>query len=338
MVDQFITSDTKRPDEVYLVTGSHGHVGSYIVEELIKNKKNIWVICVDNFYNADIDNLKESYRWAEKNNCRIIDVTVDIVDKVRMQETFSLYRPQYVFHCASYLTLDSKENKARSVEVNTYGSALIFELCLSYDIKKVVYSSSASVYGDPDVIPTLENHSFDNCKLLYGTAKIATEFIAKSFMLEEGLPIVGLRYFNVYGPKQDYRRSIPPLMSAIIIKLLKGDQPVIYGDGQKRRDFIYIDDVNRFHELLINKGSVTGGTYNIGSGLNYSILEVYEIIKKLINTDVIPEHKPDLPGEAFQNLADISAARSLGWQPRVKLEDGLKLSIEYIRKNVFPAI
>ena len=186
MVQHIVTGDPTSDGEVYLVTGSHGHIGSYIVEELCRQKDNIEIICVDNFYNAHIDNLKVSYKLAQDKNIKLRDVRVDISHSDLMRETFLKYNPKYVFHCASYLTLDSKENKSRSVQVNTYGSALIFELSLEFGVKKVVYSSSASVYGDPSYIPTDENHSFDNCKLLYGATKVATEYIAKSFMEEEG--------------------------------------------------------------------------------------------------------------------------------------------------------
>ena len=339
MVDQFITSDTKRPDEVYLVTGSHGHVGSYIVEELIKNKKNIWVICVDNFYNADIDNLKESYRWAEKNNCRIIDVTVDIVDKVRMQETFSLYRPQYVFHCASYLTLDSKENKARSVEVNTYGSALIFELCLSYDIKKVVYSSSASVYGDPDVIPTLENHSFDNCKLLYGTAKIATEFIAKSFMMEEGLSIVGLRYFNVYGPRQSLSNIYTQIVPKWISHIINNEQIVIYGDGSQTMDMIFGSDIGKANVAAMDNKKCENMFINVGTGIETSVIQLLDIItyymKKIVGNKSIDvsyeQHDPNL---VKRRCADVTLMNRFLGKHQISVKEGISLTCKELHNKI----
>jgi UDP-glucose 4-epimerase len=146
--------------------------------------------------------------------------------------------------------------------------------------------------------------------------------------------ISALRYFNVYGPRQDYRRTIPPLMSGLIIKLLKHERPIIYGDGTKRRDFVYIDDVNRFHEMIMYDERANGKVFNIGSGVNYSVLEIYEAIESTLKTGLQPIHKPDLPGEAFQNLADISKAGLLGWEPQVSLKEGLRLSIDYIRENV----
>ena len=132
MVQHIVTGESTSDGEVYLVTGSHGHIGSYIVEELCRQKDNIEIVCLDNFYNANLDNLKVSYKLAQDKNIKLHDTRVDISDEKLMRDTFLRYRPQYVFHCASYLTLDSKENKSRSVKVNTYGSALIFELSLEH--------------------------------------------------------------------------------------------------------------------------------------------------------------------------------------------------------------
>ena len=305
-----------------LITGVAGFIGSNLAEYLLRDGHEI----------IGIDNL--SYGLIEQVPSKVNFHQIDILNK----SIYPLFDGvDIVFHLAAKNCIaDCQLDPFETAAINVSGSVNVFEGAKKSNVKKVIYAESSALYEGTTSFPSQEKDVAPES--FYAISKMASKLFADTYNRFSNLHTVALRYFNVYGPKQDYRRSIPPLMCAFIIKLLKGEQPVIYGDGTKRRDFIYIEDVNRFHELLINKGSVTGGTYNIGSGLNYSILEVYEIIKKLINTDVIPEHKPDLPGEAFQNLADISAARSLGWQPRVKLEDGLKLSIEYIRKNVFPAI
>jgi UDP-glucose 4-epimerase len=123
-------------------------------------------------------------------------------------------------------------------------------------------------------------------------------------------------------------------MSGIIIKLLKGERPVIYGNGSKRRDFVYIDDVNDFHVLAMNDDRTNGQTYNLGGGRNYSIMEVYRAIKDLLKSDLEPIFKDDVEGEAQENLGDISKAKTLGWQPKVELEEGLKHSIDFIKEHV----
>ena len=305
-----------------LITGVAGFIGSNLAEHLLRDGHEI----------IGIDNL--SYGLIEQVPSKVNFHQIDILNK----SIYSLFDGvDIVFHLAAKNCIaDCQLDPFETAAITVSGSVNVFESAKKSNVKKVIYAESSALYEGTTSFPSQEKDVAPES--FYAVSKMASKLFADTYNRFSNLNTIALRYFNVYGPKQDYRRSIPPLMCAFIIKLLKGEQPVIYGDGTKRRDFIYIDDVKRFHELLINKGSVTGGTYNIGSGLNYSILEVYDIIKKLINTDVIPDHKPDLPGEDFQNLADISAARSLGWQPRVKLEDGLKLSIEYIRKNVLQAI
>lgn len=124
------------------------------------------------------------------------------------------------------------------------------------------------------------------------------------------------------------------MFSAFIIKLLKGEVPVIYGTGEKRRDFIHVNDINDFHEMCIADDRSTGKVFNLGSGVNYSVSEVYSIIASLLGSSVKPEHKPDLPGEALANLADISAARFLGWTPKISLKEGLRTSVEFIKDEL----
>ena len=240
MARHIVSGDSPADLETYLITGAFGHIGSYIVEELIKTKNDIQIVCVDNFYNANIDNLKSSYNLVEDKNIKIHDVRIDITDARLMRDTFSHYKPDYVFHCASYLTLDSKEYKSRSIEVNVYGTTLLFELCLEHQVKKIVYSSSASVYGSPKLFPTKEDHPFDDCTLLYGASKVAGEYIAKSFMEEEGLSIVGLRYFNVYGPRQSLSNIYTQIVPKWIRSISVGEDITVYGNGQQTMDMILV--------------------------------------------------------------------------------------------------
>ncbi len=143
-----------------------------------------------------------------------------------------------------------------------------------------------------------------------------------------------LRYFCVYGPVQDYRRTIPPLMSAFIIKLLKGEPPTIYGTGEKRRDFVYVDDINDFHVQSLTDPRTDNRVFNLGTGINYSVNEIYRLLNNLLNIHIDPVCEPDLPGEAQVTLADITAARALGWEPKTDIETGLRNAIAYIRLEI----
>ena len=278
MVDHFITADRGYVDgDVYLVTGSHGHIGSYIVEQLCLKKDNITIICVDSLYNGNIDNLKDAFTAAEDKNISLVPVMVDISSANLMRETFEKYKPNYLFHCASYLTLDSNKHKSRSVKVNVYGSALIFELCLEFNVKKVIYSSSASVYGTPTLTPTKEDYPFDDCKLLYGTSKIATEYIAKSFM-EEGLNIVGLRYFNVYGPRQSLSNVYTQIVPKWIRSMAKGEEITIYGDGMQTMDMIFGADIGRANIAALENEECKNMFINVGTGFQTSVINLFELI------------------------------------------------------------
>ena len=143
-----------------------------------------------------------------------------------------------------------------------------------------------------------------------------------------------MRYFNVYGPRQDYRRTIPPVFSAFIINLLNGKQPTIFGDGSKKRDFVYVDDVNNFHLMCIQDDRTNNEVFNIGSGKYYSINEIYNEIKHLLNSNIEPLFGENFSFEAQNNLADISKARKIGWNVKTDLKNGLKKSIDYIKENV----
>jgi len=158
--------------------------------------------------------------------------------------------------------------------------------------------------------------------------------LAQAYSRYSNLNLTALRYFCVYGPRQDYRRSIPPLFSSFIIKLLKGETPTIYGTGEKRRDFIHIDDINDFHIKCLTNKYTNGKVFNLGSGVNYSVNEIYEKISNILDIEIYPEYKDDLPGEAFQNLADINLAKTTGWSPKIDLDDGLRTSIDFIKNEI----
>jgi UDP-glucose 4-epimerase len=143
-----------------------------------------------------------------------------------------------------------------------------------------------------------------------------------------------LRYFNVYGVGQDYRRTMPPMFSAFIMKLLKNETPVIWGNGEKRRDFIFVDDINDFHIQCMHDDRTTGETFNLGTGVNYSVNGILKIISTLMGKEAVPLYKETAPWEADTTLADISKAKALGWYPKTSLVEGLSASIEFLKKEM----
>ena len=337
MVDNFVSGNVTPQGDVYLVTGSHGHIGSYIVEELVRQKDDITILCVDNLYNGNVDNLRDAYAIADSKNIKIILITADITVEDIMREMFSKHKPNYVFHTASYLTLDSNKYKSRSVKVNVYASALLFELCLEFGVKKVVYSSSASVYGTPELTPTTEDYPFDDCKLLYGTSKVALEYIAKSFM-EFGLDIVGLRYFNVYGPRQSlsnvYTQIVPKWVNAIST----GGTITIYGDGEQTMDMIFGGDIGRANIAAMENKECKNIFINVGTGLQTSVKELFHLIsdrmRSLISNPKInvefEEHDPNL---VRKRCASVTQMHKFLGKHQVSIEEGIDITCKELYRR-----
>tara|TARA_R100000234_G_scaffold20772_1_gene11754 strand:- start:4097 stop:5143 length:1047 start_codon:yes stop_codon:yes gene_type:complete len=261
----------------YLVTGSHGNIGSYIVEELCRQKDNINIICVDSLYNGNVENLYESLTLAEGKNIFIKPVLTSIDNEKTMRETFADFKPDYVFHCASMLTLDSKEKPIQAIKTNTLGAGIVFQLSVEHDVKKVIYSSSASVFGQPAYTPTDENCPLNGDKLLYGSTKIATEFIARTF-IEEGLNIVGLRYFNVYGPRQSLANVYTQIVPKWIRSIAKGEDITIYGDGSQTMDMIFSTDVARSNLAACENDECRNIFINIGTSIQTSVKDLLDIM------------------------------------------------------------
>lgn len=299
-----------------LITGVAGFIGSNLAEYLLKNGYSV----------IGIDNL--SYGVIEQVPHEVEFFQVDILDGDLIKYLSNI---DVVFHLAAKNCIsDCQSDPVETAMINVVGSINVFEACRKAGIKRVIYAESSALYEGSDNYPTKE----DDTKPLsfYAVSKYAEKYFSDAFARFYDMEMTALRYFNVYGPKQDYRRTIPPLMSAVIINLLKGNSPTIYGNGEKRRDFVYVDDINEFHEMIINDKRTFGKVYNLGSGLNYSVNEINEKIQKLLEINIAPIFKEDISGETFQNLADITAAKSMGWYPKITLEDGLNKTIDYIKK------
>jgi UDP-glucose 4-epimerase len=238
-----------------------------------------------------------------------------------------------VFHLAAKNCIsDCQLDPVETADINVTGTVNVFEAARKASVRKVIYAESSALYEGSAILPTPE--SAVKPESFYAASKLAGMHFADAYQRYFGMTFTALRYFCVYGPVQDYRRTIPPVMSALIIKLLKGESPVIYGSGRKRRDFVYVDDINEFHMTCLVDLRTDNRTFNLGSGTNHSVLEIYEAICELLGTRLEPKFEPDLPGEAQETLADISAARKLGWEPKTDLRTGLQRAIAYIREEM----
>jgi UDP-glucose 4-epimerase len=212
----------------------------------------------------------------------------------------------------------------------------VLEAARQAKVPKLVYADTSAEYEGIDEFPTRE----DKVRPVgvYAVSKHGGAAFCESYRELYRMNLTVVRYFNVYGPAQDWRRVVPPVMSAFIIRMLRGERPIIYGTGEKRRDFIYVDDVNDFHLILLDDPRSNGRVFNVGTGVNFSVNEIYQLVEDLLQTGLKPIYKPDLPGEAQVTLADITAGRELGWQPKVDIHEGLRRSIQYIRERVLQAV
>jgi len=301
-----------------LITGVAGFVGSNLADRLLMEKK---------YHVVGIDNL--SYGVLEQVPDGVDFYKNDIRDKT----IYPLFQNvDYVFHFAAKNCInDCQIDPVETAEINVSGTVNVFEAARQSKVRKVIYAESSALYEGSELLPTPE---WDvKPQSFYALSKTSSMLFAEGYTRFFNMKFTALRYFCIYGPRQDYRRAIPPVFSAFIIKLLKGEQPTIFGDGEKRRDFIHVDDINNFHIQCMEDKRTDGKVFNLGSGRNYSINEIYDTIARILNSDVRPTHLNDLPGEAFANLADITEAMRLGWVPKTTLEEGLKTSIDFIKKE-----
>ncbi len=298
------------------ITGVAGFIGSNLADRLLAEGYDV----------VGFDNLAYGVREQVPDGVRFHEVDI------RGRQIYERFRGlDVLFHLAAKNCIaDCQEDPLETSDVNVTGTVNVFEAARRADVGKVVYAESSALYEGSQTLPTPESDVHPQS--FYAVSKLAGMAFADAYRRFYGLRTTALRYFGVFGPRQDYRRTIPPVMSAFIIKLLRGERPVIYGTGEKRRDFIYVDDVNDFHLRCIDDERTEGEVYNLGTGVNYSVREIYDEIATQLGTSIQPEFRPDLPGEARANLADISAARALGWEPRIDLHEGLARSIEYIER------
>jgi nucleoside-diphosphate-sugar epimerase len=300
------------------VTGVAGFIGSNLADRLLRSGHTV----------VGIDNL--SYGVAEQIPHGVDFRRVDIRDAELERH---LVGADAIFHLAAKNCIaDCQLDPVETADINVRGTANVFGAASRTGVRRVIYAESSAVYEGSSVLPTPESEMAP--RTFYAVSKQAGMQFADAYERFHGMQLTALRYFGVYGPRQDYRRTIPPVMSAFIIKLLRGERPVIYGTGEKRRDFIYVDDVNDFHELCLTESRTIGQTYNLGFGTPYSVNDIFRAVARLLASDLTPEHRDDLAGEAQTTWADISKARAMGWRPRVDLDEGLRRSIDYLRDAV----
>jgi UDP-glucose 4-epimerase len=308
-----------------LVIGGAGLIGSHILEELLKEEVEE-VIVYDNFCRGTYANLEQALRDPR---CRVFEIGGDVLQTDILNA--AMKEADAVIHLAALWLLQCYEYPRAAFDVNIRGTFNVLEACVANNIERLVYSSSASVYGDAVEDPMTEDHPYNNWTF-YGATKIAGEHMFKAYHQRYGLQGVGLRYMNVYGPRQDYRGTYVAVIMKILDNLDQGIPPVVFGDGSQAYDFIYVADTASANVCAL-KSEVPFGFYNVGRGIKTSIKELTEMILQLTGSDLPIKYEP--AGQTFvtNRVGDPKAAeRDLGFKWSVDLEVGMKRLIEW-RKN-----
>jgi nucleoside-diphosphate-sugar epimerase len=300
-----------------VITGVAGFIGSNLADDLLGEGYEV----------IGIDNLAYGVREQIPGAVEFHQVDIRGPEIYRILQTDDVIFHLAAKNCISDCLLDPVDTAA----INVTGTVNVFEAARRAGVRKVIYAESSALYEGSHVMPTPESEV--RPESFYAVSKLAAMGFAEAYRRYYDLRTTALRYFCVYGPRQDYRRTIPPVMSAFILRMMRGEAPIIYGSGEKRRDFIHVDDINRFHLQCIEDSRTDGSVFNLGSGRNYSVRDIYVAVARLLDTAIKPVLKPDLPGEAEETLADIAAARALGWEPRIGLEQGLRSFVDYYKSH-----
>ncbi|MBE3591900.1 MAG: SDR family oxidoreductase [Thermoanaerobacter sp.] len=302
-----------------LVTGGAGFIGSNIVDLLIENGHE--VVIVDNLSTGKEEFINKKAIFYKK------DITDD-----DLYEIFEKEKPDYVIHQAAQIDVQkSIDNPVFDAKVNILGTVNLLKCCRKSGVKKVIYASSAAVYGNPEYLPIDEVHKINPISY-YGISKHTPEHYFEVYRQLYGLKYTILRYANVYGIRQDPKGE-GGVISIFIDKMLKGERPIIFGDGKQTRDFVYVKDVAKANLLALERGD--NEVVNISTNKPTSINELVEMMNKIMNTSLEPIYTEPRKGDIVHSYLDNKKALDVfGWKPEYSLEEGLKETIEYYKGEI----
>lgn len=313
-------------DKKVIVTGGAGFIGSHLTRRLLKIGAEVLV--VDNFSTGKKENLKDVL------NSKKLKVTKCDVNKYSsLKRVFNSFQPDYVFHYAAVVGVKWLEETPLRVLEDIEGLKNIFDLSLKYNVKKIVFSSSSEVYGEPMSLPEKEDGGH-NPSDVYSLVKLIGEHLVQIYYQKYKLPACALRFFNVYGPMQE--SSAYGFVVGIFMKqVLKGQNPTIFGDGLQTRDFIYIEDnVEAAIRALLTKRS-DGQIINVGAGRQTTILDLAEKIIRLSNKNIKPKFLPRRKIDVRYRCPDITKMkRILRFKPKYSLDEGLGITYQWYKDNI----
>ncbi len=309
----------------YLVTGGCGFIGSNIVEHLLKQGETVRVL----------DDLSTGRRAnIEPFLDRVTLVEGSLLDPQAVKEACE--GADYVLHQAALPSVQrSVDDPETTNRINVDGTITLLNGCRAAGVKRVVYAASSSAYGDQP-IPVKTEKLLPMPKSPYAVSKLTCEYYLKSYTECYGLETVSLRYFNVFGPRQDPNSEYSAVIPLFITKVLRGERPTIYGDGEQSRDFTYIENNVRANILAaVAPAEASGRVMNVACGRSYTLLEVLEAINTILGTAIEPVFAPARNGDVKHSLADISKAKqSIGYDVTVDFHEGLRRTVEWYKANL----
>jgi len=308
----------------YGITGGAGFIGSHIAEELAKDRDNR-IVVIDDLSSGKLENI-------EPFKDRIEFHMIDIRDPGKMLQL--LHGADFLFHLAALVSAtDSVHRISEYHAVDIAGTLNVLQAAKLNGIKRTVIASSAAVYGNEPGQPKRED-MLPKPESPYGLANLAGEHYARLFSKLYGFPVIAMRCFNVYGPRQDASSPYGGVVSVFADKLLRGERPMIYGDGRQTRDFVFVKDAVRAHLLAMRRPALKGGeVFNVGTGESTDILTLLDRVSFAAGCRSEPEFAAERPGDIRRSSADMTLARrALGFAPVVLLKEGLAELIKSLKE------
>ncbi|HQQ82043.1 MAG TPA: NAD-dependent epimerase/dehydratase family protein [Cyclobacteriaceae bacterium] len=326
-----------------VITGGAGFIGSQLGYQL--DQEGMEVVLIDDMSFGYEDNLViDGKRFG-----------TFVKADVRKKEMMELLRgADTVYHFAGISALPvCQENPYYAIDVNVAGTANVLEAARLNDVRRVVFASTSAIYENNTDFPVKESDPVSP-HLVYSTSKQQAELLCKSYFKTYGLEVVIIRFFNVYGPHQDFKRVSPPLTSYLIRCFMKGEVPVLHSSGNQKRDYVYVDDLNRLNQLCMTHPAAPGNTFNAASGKSYSVLEIYDALAGAFKTDIKPVfHQASVFWDKYPNLFSGSrpfprqllekevnkfslgdtrhTLETIGWKAEIDLGEGMSRTAAYAR-------
>jgi UDP-glucose 4-epimerase len=311
-----------------LITGGAGFVGTNFINDLLKRGHNPDCIAV-------IDNLSHGTYLPQVHD-KIQNFFREDIRNEYVKKIITEFKPEYIYHFAGLVSIyDCHANPYEAVDNNILGSINILDAAADAKVKRVIFSETSAVYENCEMSDAGFNETQSDPTTIYSTTKACLALIAESYSRTKGVNYTALRYFNVAGPLQDYNRTVPPVFAGFIIRLMAGKNPIIFGDPMKARDYIDVDDVNAFHLLCMENEDTANQTFNLGTGKMTTLMDLKDIIGDVMGIQNVQyDQYGAIAGEALNIRADISKAKSIGWEPQKSMVDTIKETLIYLEEEV----